>query len=197
MLLGGAHGFDGADDLDGRFLAEVLGRFEARVGAENVAKVALTEDASAPLLHQKHVGTCLSMLGSRPCQAATTFPLSKVVSFISVEHCRGSLFASELKRVHASDAPNQTPKTRACGRARRSQPVQQEVGRVTAFLFTRNLEAEGFRSGKVGGCSSAEATWVQRDRTEGGEEKPGRNSPCGLASACQFRDIYRHLRLQD
>ncbi|CAE6944679.1 Ctsb, partial [Symbiodinium sp. CCMP2592] len=91
VLLGGAHGFDGADDLDGRFLAEVLGRFEARVGAENVAKVSLTEDASA----------------------ATTFPLSKVVSFISVEHCRGSLFASELKRV-GSDAPNQTPGKRAC-----------------------------------------------------------------------------------
>ncbi|CAE7499843.1 Thumpd3 [Symbiodinium sp. CCMP2456] len=86
VLLGGAHGFDGADDVDGRFLGEVLGRFEARVGTENVAKVTLADDASASV--------------------ATTFPLSKVVSFISVEHCRGTLFASK-----------------------RSQAVQQEAGR--------------------------------------------------------------------
>ncbi|CAE7865457.1 PPR10 [Symbiodinium necroappetens] len=95
VVLGGAHGFDGADDVDGRFLGEVLGRFGARVGAENVAKVTLTEDASA--------------------SAAITFPLSKVVSFISVEHGRGTLFASKrAENEKGSAAACSRPKKRAC-----------------------------------------------------------------------------------
>ena len=48
VLLGGAHGFDGMDDADGRFFAEVLRLCEDRVGASNVAKVTLAEDASVP-----------------------------------------------------------------------------------------------------------------------------------------------------
>ncbi|CAE7207474.1 PTAC2 [Symbiodinium natans] len=75
VLLGGAHGFDGMDDADGRFFAEVLRLCEDRVGASNVAKVTLAEDASAAV-----------------------FPLSKVISFISVEHCRG-VFAGERKAL--------------------------------------------------------------------------------------------------
>ncbi|CAE7218319.1 Ctsb [Symbiodinium microadriaticum] len=95
VVLGGAHGFDGADDVDGRFLGEVLGRFGARVGAENVAKVTLTEDASP--------------------SAAITFPLSKVVSFISVEHGRGTLFASKrAENEKGSAAACSRPKKRAC-----------------------------------------------------------------------------------
>ena len=116
-MLGGAHGFDGADDVDGRFLGEVLGRFGARVGAENVAKVTLTEDASpsAPLMQRKHVRTCPSMLGSSCYQAAITFPLSKVVSFISVEHGRGTLFASKrAENEKGSAAACSRPKKRAC-----------------------------------------------------------------------------------
>ena len=48
VLLGGAHGFDGSDDVDnGSFLAELLRRFEDRVGAANVVKMTLSEDAGA------------------------------------------------------------------------------------------------------------------------------------------------------
>ncbi|CAE7683113.1 Ctsb [Symbiodinium pilosum] len=78
ILVGGAHGFDGANDEDGSFLEEVLRLFEAYVGPDNVAKVTLTEDATA----------------------ATTFPLSKVVSFVSQ-----AFSESELKQAGSFAAP--------------------------------------------------------------------------------------------
>eukprot|EP00931_Biecheleriopsis_adriatica_P078669 TRINITY_DN52096_c0_g1_i1.p1 TRINITY_DN52096_c0_g1~~TRINITY_DN52096_c0_g1_i1.p1 ORF type:complete len:520 (+),score=120.66 TRINITY_DN52096_c0_g1_i1:66-1562(+) len=68
VLMGGAHGFDGEDDQDGgAFLDALLNRFSARFGAGKVAQISLSDSPEV------------------------VFPLSKVTSFVSVEHARGDL----------------------------------------------------------------------------------------------------------
>lgn len=69
VLLGGAHGFDGCDDVvgDGAFFEEVVGRFSIHLGERRVARVDLCEGVPAK------------------------FPLSKVAAFVAAEHVRGAL----------------------------------------------------------------------------------------------------------